>query len=320
VREITGLEDETLEFDIEFPDGFFPDELSGIELIEPGLPDFQYTLNQLPFSIDDTKITYRLTVNEPLDNDLETYLATFMLNEIPDYHLAGNEKFTIIKPENIPRDVSLNTAAHFYDLEDGFYRTYGELWFDFNKNDTCDWGSFNQFTFPVEVPADHPNAVLYSDQGTIDPDDDIYHHAFRIGFNSPNVGRTTNSFNLKRWFDNDYTDADESPGFNIPQALEFYPDNGGTSATSGTVKVIAQDLITSGKNGDGSLNTYTISIEGDGEYIEISSGIFEISLELRATNNELFGGTRTATYKIFNTPDYEEPIELSDDCFQPMEL
>ena len=173
---------------------------------------------------------------------------------------------------------------------------------------------------PVVVGKDHPNAILYDDMGTLDPADDIYHHAFRIGFNSPNAGRTTNSLNLKRWFENEYTDEDESPGFNIPQALEFYPDNNGTSATSGVVKVVSQDLLISGKQGDGSLVAYTLYIEGEGEYMEIRDGVFEITLELRVTNMELFGGTRLAKYKIFNTSDYDDPIDLTEGCFQPMEL
>ncbi len=45
-------------------------------------------------------------------------------------------------------------------------------------------------------------ASMMYDMGTPDASDDIYHHAFRVGFNSPNATGTTNSFDLKRWFNN----------------------------------------------------------------------------------------------------------------------
>lgn len=318
--EILGESGEQVLIKVLFPDGFFSSELGNNDLISPDFQEFDYSLQQLSFSDDAKEIVYEFTLNQALDDDKVTYRARFTLAELEDYNLAGNSSFTITKPENIVRDVTLNTAAHFYNLKDAFYRTYGELWFDYNKDDICDWGAFNQFTYPVVVNKDHPNAILYDDKGTLDPNDDIYHHAFRIGFNTPNVGRTTNSFNLKRWFENEYTDEDESPGFNIPQALEFYPDNEGTSATSGIVRVIPQDIIISGKQSDSTSVSHTISIEGEGVYKEISAGIFEISLDFRATNMELFGGTQTAKYKIYNTSVYEDPADLTEGCFMPIDL
>ena len=318
--EILGESGETILIRVEFPDGFFPGEIGDKELILPDFPDFDYSLVQLPFEDDAKEIVYQFTLNEALDDDKVTYRAGFSLAELEDYNVAGYSSFSITKPENIIRDISLNTAAHFYKLGDAFYRTYGELWFDSNKDGICSWGTFFQFTYPVVVNQDHPNAILADDKGTLDPSDDIYHHAFRIGFNSPNQGRTTNSFNLKRWFENEYSDEDESPGFNIPQALEFYPDNEGTSATNGVVRVIPQDLIISGKLGDGTLVKHTIAIEGEGVYKEIADGIFEITFELRATNMELFGGTQTAKYKIYNTSSYEDPADLTEGCFMPIDL
>jgi hypothetical protein len=318
--EILGEIGETLLVKVEFPDGFFPSEIGDTELVIPDFSEFDYTLEQLPYTDDAKEIVYQFTLNEALDDDKTTYRAGFLLAELQDYHLAGYSSFSITKPENIQRDISLNPAGHFYNLGDAFYRTYGETWMDYNEDDTCAWTAFNQFTYPVVVSADHPNAIVADDMGTQDPNDDIYHHAFRVGFNSPNEGRTTNSFNLKRWFKNNYSDADESPGFNIPQALEFYPDNEGTSATGGVVKVIPQDLIISGKLGDGSLVTHTISIEGEGEYFEISDGIFEISLEFRATNMDIFGGTQTVKYRMYNTSTYDDPVDRMDDCFTPMDL
>jgi len=317
--EILGQEGETMVIDVEFPDGFFPPEVEGNELVIPGFSDFEYTLEQLEYDDDDTKISYLITLDEELDDEMATYRASFELKELDRYNLAGNNMFSVTKWENVPRDVSLNTAAHFLDPSDNNYRTYGEQWIDYMDRDSCRWYPFFAFTTPVEVSADHPNAVLYDDQGTQDPLDDIYHHAFRIGFVSPNAGGglTTNPFNMKRWFDNESSDSDNSPGFNIPQALEFYPDDNGTSATSGIVKVIEQDLIIGGKQEDGSIKTYTIRIEGEGEYYELGNSIFEVELELRVTNNELFGGTISAYYRIFNTSEYDEPSPITDtECFE----
>jgi len=281
--------------------------------------DFAYSLEQLPFDADSREVVYRFTVDEAIDNDLLLFMAVFQLAELDSYRAIGNASLTIIKPVRVDRDNALNTAANFYDVSNSLYRTYGENWMDYNKDDTCSWQSFNAFTYPVEVPAGHPNAVLGDDKGTSDPSDDIYYHAFRIGFNSPNAGNTTNSFNLKRWFENESNDGEYSSGFNITQALEFFPDDG-TSAVAGSVLVVPQDILISTRLEPGVYRSHTIAIEGDGTYVQIADGVFEITLELRATNQELFGGTRTAKYKIWNTDDYDDPVEIGEGCFQPMDL
>lgn len=317
--EILGEEGEEIMLVVYFPDGLFPADLEEIELILNEFSDFTYTIEQQPLDDDATEVVFILTLAEAIDNDLVIYRAVFNLADLGTYTLSGNSRITIIKPEVVPRDNALNTAAMFYNLDDAFYRTYGENWLDYNEDDTCEWSAFNAFTYPVEVSSNHPHAVLYDDKGTADPEDDIYHHAFRIGFNSPNVGNTTNSFNLKRWFNNESNNGEYSSGFNITQALEFFPD-GGNSATGGIVKVIEQDLLISTRVEPEVYRSYTISIEGEGEYMEISPGIFEISLELRATNAELFGGTRTSIYRIWNTNDYEDPVDITADCFKPMDL
>ena len=78
-------------------------------------------------------------------------------------------------------------------------------------------------------------------------------------------------------------------------ALEFFPENG-NSRTKGTVLVIPQYLTIAGTNS----NSYSIAISGDGTYEEISAGLFEISLEFKATNQALFGGSISVQYKIYN--------------------
>ncbi|MCF8381377.1 MAG: hypothetical protein K9H49_17520 [Bacteroidales bacterium] len=319
--EILGEKGEQVEIVVSFPDGLFVSDFDTITLLKTVYSEIDFTIEQMDFNETSNEIVYLLTLNQDIDNDLLSFRAVFSLALLENYVNIGNTSFTITKPEFVPRDNNLNTAADFYNLKDALYRTYGETWLDYNNDDTCDWTAFNAFTFPVVVAANHPNAILYDDMGTEDLDDDIYHHAFRIGFNSPNIGRTTNSFNLKRWFENEYTDADYSPGFNIAQALEFFPDEG-TSATAGRVMVVPQDIVISAKvsRDPDVFNTYTISIAGEGEYMEISDGIFEISLAFEATNIQLFGGTRTVYYKIFNTSEYADPLARTDGCFKPMDM
>lgn len=317
--EILGEAGEVVDLEVSFPDGLFPDEIEGVDLLVNLDADFAYSLEQLPFDADSREVVYRLTVDEAIDDDLLLFMAEFELADLDNYQVAGNSRVTIIKPVRVDRDNALNTAANFYDVSNSLYRTYGENWMDYNEDDTCAWQSFNTFTYPVEVSSNHPNAVLGDDGGNTDPSDDVYYHAFRIGFNSPNAGNTTNSFNLKRWFNNESNDGEYSSGFNITQALEFFPDDG-TSAVSGTVLVVPQDLLISTRLEPEVYRSYTISIEGEGTYMQIADGVFEITFELRATNQELFGGTRTALYKIWNTNDYDDPVEIGESCFKPMDL
>ncbi|NQX86723.1 MAG: hypothetical protein HRT67_12615 [Flavobacteriaceae bacterium] len=319
LEEIIGLQDEEALIGISFPNGFFEDDINGIDLLNEVATDnidalaISYDLEV--FSVDEASSTvfYKYTISEDL-NDEFLYETKFQLADIPGYTIGGITEITIRKPLITPRDNSVNTAANFYNLDDPYYRTYGENWMDFNEDGICSWQAFHAFTYPVVVNANHPNAVL-DDLETTDPSDDIYHHAFRIGFDSPNAGNTTNSFNLKRWFNNESISATNSPGFNILEALDFFPENG-TSTTNGFVQVVAQDIIIADTNG----NSYTIAITGEGTYQETSSGIFEIQLELQATNQQLFGGTRVAKYVIYNTPSFPEPNDLTEDCFVPISL
>ncbi|WP_297089916.1 hypothetical protein [uncultured Draconibacterium sp.] len=312
---LNGDMGEEVFFDVLFPEGFFVNEVAGVELVNEVRSDFDYSIEQHEINEDENKVTYKLTLNESLDVDIFSYTAKIELNDLEYYKIAGNSSITFVKPENVDRDLELNTAAYFYNLSDPFYRTYGETWMDYNKDGECDWTAWNVFTYPVVVDASHPDAILYDDNGTSNPDDDIYHHAFRIGFNSPNAGRTTNSFNLKRILDNEYTDADKSPGFNVPQALEFYPADG-TSASNGFVKVVAQEIILSNKED----KSYQIAIEGEGTYTDIGNGIFKIEFEFRMTNAELFGGTTSRKFLLYNTKEYDDPAPLTEECHKPVDM
>jgi len=316
--EITGESGEQIGFDIYFPDGLFRSEIDTAALLIADSEEFAYTLEKIPVNDGDKKVSYLFTVNEQIDIDNFRFRNIFRLRQIENYYIAGNSTLWITKPEKFERDKTVNTAANFYNLSDPFYRTYGENWMDYNEDDTCEWTSFNAFTYPVVVGSTDPNAVLYDDKGTEDPSDDVYHHAFRIGFNSPNAGNTTNSFNLKRWFNNESTNESVSPGFNVVQALEFFP-SGGNSELEGLVRVVEQELVIAATATTGG-TSHTIHIEGDGTYSMIADGIFEIILELRATNEELFGGTRYSYYRIYNTSDYTDPADLTESCFRAMDL
>ncbi|MDO1500897.1 hypothetical protein Q2T40_12220 [Winogradskyella maritima] len=313
-QEIIGEVGESKTFSVEFPNGYIASEISGLSLFEETTSDFAYSISQLPLN-NLNRIDYTFTVNEDIQTDELQFRTRFTLNDIDGYNLAGNPNYTFIKPFVAFRDNATNTANNFYNLSDPFYRTFGEHWFDFNEDAICSWQTFFAFTFPVVVDADHPNAVLFDNMGTTEPEDDIYHHAFRIGFDSPNTTGTTNSFDMRRWFDNESSSQDNSPGFNITEAIEFFPTDG-TSTTDGFVQVIEQDLLISNTNGE----QFILSISGGGTYSEISPGLFEIILELTTANSDLFGGTRTDLYRIYNSNSYPEPLDLTENCNDPITL
>jgi hypothetical protein len=320
LEEVVGSVNEEIFIEVDFPNGFFEEDIANTDLLNeiensPNAQDMSYDLSLHSINESERKVIYKFSITADLDDSFlfETKLE---LADLDGYTKTGITQITIRKPILVDRDNSVNTAANFYNLDDPFNRTFGENWMDFNEDGVCDWQPFNAFTYPVVVDATHPNAVQYSGMDTPnDPSDDVYHHAFRVGFNSPNQGNSTNSFNLRRWFNNESTNSANSPGFNITEALDFYPENG-NSTTNGFLQVVAQDIVVAGTNG----NSYTISISGSGTYAEISPGIFEIQLELQATNSALFGGSRTAFYYIYNTSDFAEPQPLNEGCFTPVDL
>jgi hypothetical protein len=312
--EILGLVGETVIVSVQFPDGYIASDVDGIELFSEISSDFSYGITQQSLT-NPTRVNYVLTLNETIQIDEIELKTRFALNDLLGYTANGNTNLTIIKPIITDRDNSIFTSNNFYNLSDAFYRTYGEHWFDSNEDGICSWQTYSTFTYPVVVSADHPNAVLFDNMGTADPSDDSYHHAFRVGFNSPNDVATTNSFDLKRWFDNEASNQSNSPGFNISEALEFFPTEG-TSATDGFVQVIEQDILVSSTTG----TQHIIAISGNGTYSETSPGIFQIQLEFSATNTELFGGTRTDIYRIYNTNSYSDPADLTEICKVPIAL
>jgi len=303
---IKGQMGETITFKVNFPNGFVPSEIDETSIFK-FVNGFEYSLTHDDYGDNRSSITYHLTLLEDIQNDDVRYETKISLATTTNYIATGNITLTIAKPIKSPRDIQANPASKFYDLSNQFYLTYGENWFD--KSGTCAWQAFNAFTFPVVVNKDTDGAIFYSDKGTANPNDDVYHHAFKIGFNVVTGTSTTNSFNLKRWFTNEATASASSPGFSITSALEFFPDNG-NSKTNGKVLVIPQDITIAGTN----KNSYIIAISGDGTYKEISAGLFEISFELKLTNDKLFGGTVSGQYKIYNNKTYPKIAPLSKDC------
>lgn len=303
---IQGEIGETFDFKVNFPNGFFPSEIENASIFK-FQNGFEYSLTHDDFGDNRNSITYHFTLLEDIQNDDARYESKITLVNIPNYNATGSLNLTIVKPTKSPRDLQANPASKFTDPTNAFYLTYGEHWF--NNNNTCTWQTFNALTFPVVVTKDNENAILYSDKGTANPNDDVYHDAFKIGFNVATGTNTVNSFGLKRWFSNESASAAISPGFNITSALEFFPENG-NSKTQGTVLVIPQDLTI----GSSASNTHIIAISGEGTYKEISAGLFEISFELKLTNDKLFGGTVSTQYRMYNNRVYPKPAALNIPC------
>ena len=308
---IKGEAGEKIDFKVAFSNGFIPDEIENAAIFK-FLNGFDYSLTHDDFGDNRSSITYHLTLLEDIQNDDVYYESSITLVPSENYIAAGNTVLQIVKPIKSLRDVLTNPASKFYDLSNQFYLTYGEHWFD--KSGTCAWQTFNAFTYPIVVAKDSENAILYSDKGTTNPNDDVYHDAFKIGFNVATGNNTTNSFGLKRFFSNESTSGTISPGFNITSALEFFPENG-TSKTNGKVLVMPQ-YITIGST----KNSHSIAISGEGTYKEITTGLFEISFELKLTNDKLFGGTVAAQYRMYNNRIYPALKPISDSCPKEVEL
>ncbi|OOV17450.1 hypothetical protein [Flavobacterium sp. LM4] len=309
---IKGEIGETIDFKVNFPNGFVPSEIENLEIFS-FVNGFDYSLTHDDYGDNRSSISYHLTLLEDIQNDDVRYESFITLNTTEKYTTTGNSILQITKPTKVPRDIQANPAANFYNLSDPLYRTYGANWFE--RNGTCAWFPFNAFTFPVVTTKSNTDAIQYSGQNTTEISDDVYHDAFKIGFNTTVVNSTTNSFGLKNWFTNESTNGNNSPGFNITSALEFFPDNG-NSRTSGNVLVIPKFITIAGTNG----NKHNIFISGEGTYKQIENGFVEISFELKLKNQELFGGTVSSQYKLYNKTGFPTLTPLSTPCLKPVNL
>ncbi len=315
--DISSDANEQYEVIVNFPNGYLLEDIDNFDFFTSSQSNFDFVVERQPLT-SSSEITFLFKLNESLTNDDLQYQTRLNLNQIPGYEITGNPSITFVRDPLTDRDKTINTASQFYDTSDAFYRLFGVHWFDFNADGSCEWVDFNTFTNPVIVDQNDPNAILGDDRGTSDPSDDIYYHAFRINFNSNLANRTTNPFNLRRWFTNEGTNADTSPGFNITPAIEFFPENG-TSTTQGAVHVIPQTITigTTASNG-GMVEFFELS--GSGTYVEIAPGIFEIDIEVSLFNSRVLGGLRTDRYKIYNTSNFVEPATINRNCSMPVSL
>lgn len=309
---IKGEKGEKIDFKVNFPNGFIPSEIENASIFD-FIDGFDYSLTHDDYGDNRSSINYHLTLLEDIQNDDVRYETFISLNNTENYTTTGNSILQITKSIKVPRDIQANPAGNFYNLSDTFYRTYGAHWFD--RNGTCSWVTFNAFTFPVVTSKDNPDAIQYSGQNTADTSDDVFHDAFKIGFNVVTGTATTNSFGLKDWFTNESVNASNSPGFNITSALEFFPDNS-NSKTSGSVLVIPKFITVGGSNG----NSHRIFISGEGTYKEMPNGFYEISFELKLKNDKLFGGTVSSQYRIYNKTGFPTLAPLTESCFKAVAL
>lgn len=314
---VKGEKGETIDFKVNFPNGFIPSEIENTNIFDQ-IDGFDYSLTHDDFGDNRNSINYHLTLLEDIQNDDVRYESFISLNETENYTTTGNSILQITKPIRVPRDIQANPAANFYNLSDATYRTFGANWF--YRIDGCRWFAFNAYTFPVVTTKSNPDAIQYSGQNTADTSDDVYHDAFKIGFNTVVAGSTTNSFGLKNWFTNESSSGTLSPGLNITSALEFFPENG-NSKTNGNVLVIPKfiTIAATGTNG----KSHRIFISGEGTYKQMDNGFVEISFELKLKNDTIFkdyGGTVTSQYRIYNKDGFPTLTPLTDSCLKAFTL
>lgn len=307
---------QSYDFKILFTNGLLPDELSEIDILIDKGSNIDYELVQHAIEAGDVAINYTLEINDPLDKKID-YEILFELADIEGYVPFGLTSLKVTKETENNGNNSINMARHFYDVAlDAYNRLYAFLYLDYSADGNCGWRETFMHVVPVEVAKDHPNAVW-------NEDDNKWYHAHRIGFDSPNEGRTTNSFGFKYWFVDEYTDADLSPGFNVNPSLEFYPD-GDTSLTSGTVQVMEQTLTVALGENDTQVQ-FDIIGEGTYQYDEGSyelyrDSIFTIHLTLGGESVELWGGTHYGSYVMKNRDldSSEKPEEAGEYCIVPI--
>ena len=310
-EEILGTTGETFDFKILLPKGFIDSEIEGVDLFGITSP-FDIGIVQQPIT-SDTQITYTSTVNETLPED-SSFDALLNLIEVEGYTLGSITSFQITKPSLIPR--SGNPAVNFYDLEDQFFRLRGEYWrVDSDVENGCEWFAFNTFSVPVVVESNNPNAILYDDLDNDDPDDDIYHHKFKIGFVGPFPPIGTNPFALRNLLEGE---SNNSPGLTLTEAIEFFPENG-TSSTGGTMSVISQIAVMVRRSDDKAFN---VPLSGSGTYqlVDSATNLWRMDFEVTYDFSAINGTIKTLPFLLYNQPGQQEPDFSDFECFEPIVL
>ena len=311
-KEISGVAGETFQLSILFPNTFFADDFDDAELIEIDAPfPVSFSRNTI---VSDTQIDYTITIEQTLPFN-EAFQGMINLVPVDGYEMGIISSLELVKPV-IDFQRSGNPAANFYDTSDQFYRLRGDYWrVDNDVENGCEWFSHNVFSVPVIVSSEDPNGILVDDGGTANPNDDVYHHRYKIGFVSPNAPIGTNPFAFRNILEGE---SSSSPGFNLAEALEFFPTDG-TSQVGGVVFVIKQTAIVIRSADDAVFN---IPIEGTGSYalLDENTNLWRIDLEVKFDFTSVDGSMRTLPIVLYNQSGQPEPAPVDDSCFEPIQL
>lgn len=300
-KEIKGINQESFDFKVLFPNGFISADIENIPLFSAP-STFNYTILRKPITKEDeVEFTFKLNENLPEDTSLS-------LIDIPNYVKGVNKYLDIDKPIKVDRIG--NPASKFYDLSNPFYRLFAEYW-KYNTNDMiCKWTNSFVFPKPVIVDKDNVNGFLYSNNGTPnDESDDIYHHKYKIGFVGNFAPIGTNPFALRNLFGGASV---ESPGFNLVEAIEFFPKNG-NSISEGVVNVISQRIVIISR---ASGTAFNVPINGTGTYklVDSTINLWKIDLEILVNCSEINGEVATINYILYTSRNYPDPNPINAPC------
>lgn len=254
---------------------------------------FQYSLIPQPFIDGAQTIIYKLKILEA--TSLASKLQLKLNSGLADFVSLGINTTDISKPliDNRTGD----PASNWYDVADVLYRHYGEAWYKDPITGLCRWSTFNTFAKPVPVAANSP---FNNGKG---------YHKYRIAYLSNNQPIGTNPFDLRRF----YAGASvNSQGYNIQEAIEFFPNP--SNPNKGSVSVVAQTLsfIRTSDN-----KTFSIPMCGSGNY-EFDPIIkqWKMYLEIHFDETTL-GGSKDAVKPMYiysNNLNGKEPQDLTIPC------
>lgn len=260
----------------------------------------QFTLTKEPLVAGSMTLNYTFKLTQAISNPVRVKIE--LNNGLPNFVRNGISEANVFKAENVTR--SGDPAANWYNTADNFHRNYGKAWYFNTTVNQCRWGvTFSTFTKPVLVSSSSP---FNNGNGN---------HRFRIGYKSPtNIG--TNPFDFVRY----YAGASaESPGFTIPKALEFFPDNG-NSATNGVVKVIPQTLVFLKLSND---QPVSVPICGGGTYwFDPINNRRVMYLEIRCDETQINGNNNVIRqmYIYSNNNSNTNPANLTVPCSNRLNL
>jgi hypothetical protein len=254
---------------------------------------FQYSLTPQPFVDGAQVIIYKLKILETtsLPSKLQLKLNSGLIDFLP----SGISTTDISKP--LIDNRSGDPAANWYDVADGLYRHYGKAWYKDPTTGLCRWSTFNTFVKPVTVPSNSP---FNNGKG---------YHKYRVGYVSPNLPIGTNPFDLRRFYNGASVN---SPGYNIPEALEFFPNP--SNANKGLVSIVAQTL-TYIRTSDAKTVNIPICGSGDYEYDPIIKQ-WKMYIELHFDESAI-GGSKDAIkpmYLYSNNLNGTNPEDLTIPC------